>query len=115
VFVFAAVAYKVLPATEIGWNDVWIGAVISSLLFTIGKFFIGVYLATGAVGSAYGAAGSLLVILAWVYYSAQILFFGAELTRVYALKYGSHRSWALIPPVSGNHFDPIPRAATPSP
>jgi len=85
---FAAI-YKVLPDVEIAWNDVWIGAVITSLLFTIGKVFIGIYLGRSSVASAYGAAGSLVVILIWVYYSTQILFFGAEFTQVYADAVGS--------------------------
>lgn len=81
--------YKILPDVKIGWNDVWIGATITSLLFTIGKFLLGLYLGNSSFGSTYGAAGSLVIILTWVYYSAQILFFGAEFTKVYARKYGS--------------------------
>ena len=84
-----ALIYKILPDVEINWSDVWIGAALTSLLFTIGKLLIGLYLGRGSVGSAYGAAGSLIVILIWVYYSAQILFFGAEFTQVYADAYGS--------------------------
>lgn len=85
---FAAI-YKVLPDAEIAWSDVWIGAAATALLFAIGKQLIGLYLGYAGVGSTFGAAGSLLVFLVWVYYSAQILFFGAELTQVYARKYGS--------------------------
>jgi membrane protein len=85
---FAAI-YKVLPDATIDWSDVWIGAAATALLFTIGKVLIGVYLGHASVGSTFGAAGSLLVFLVWVYYSAQILFFGAELTQVYARRYGS--------------------------
>ena len=81
--------FKVLPDVEISWNDVWIGAGITALLFAVGKLLIGLYLGRGTVGTAYGAAGSLVVILIWIYYSAQILFFGAELTQVYTNKYGS--------------------------
>lgn len=84
-----AMMYKLLPDVKITWNDVWIGAIITALLFTIGKWLLGVYLARGSFGSTYGAAGSLVIILAWVYYSAQILFFGAEFTQVYARRYGS--------------------------
>lgn len=84
-----ALMFKTLPDVEIDWADVWIGAGITALLFTIGKFAIGLYLGRSTVGSAYGAAGSLVVILIWIYYSAQILFFGAELTQVYTNKYGS--------------------------
>jgi membrane protein len=90
VTVLFALIYKVLPDAKITWGDVWIGAAITALLFTIGKFLLGVYLGNGAFGSTYGAAGSFVVILAWVYYSAQILFFGAEFTQVYAGKYGSN-------------------------
>jgi len=86
---FAAI-YKVLPDVEIQWRDVWIGAAFTALLFTIGKFALGQYLGRSAVASTYGAAGSLAVLLLWIYYSAQILFFGAEFTQVYANKYGSH-------------------------
>ncbi|WGV23346.1 YihY/virulence factor BrkB family protein [Halotia branconii] len=81
--------FKVLPDVKITWNDVVIGAVITSFLFTIGRFVLGQYLGNATFGSTYGAAGSLVVILAWVNYAAQILFFGAEFTQVYARKYGS--------------------------
>jgi hypothetical protein len=85
---FAAI-YKVLPDATIAWSDVWIGAAVTALLFTVGKLLIGLYLGYASVGSTFGAAGSLLVFLVWVYYTAQILFFGAEFTQVYARKYGS--------------------------
>jgi membrane protein len=85
---FAAI-YKLLPDVEIQWSDVWIGAAVTALLFTIGKLLIGLYLGNASIGSTYGAAGSLLVVLVWVYYSAQILFFGAEFTQVYARRFGS--------------------------
>jgi membrane protein len=84
-----AFIYKYLPDVEIQWRDVWIGAAITALLFTLGKWILGVYLGQSSFGSTYGAAGSLVVLLAWVYYSAQILFFGAEFTQVYARRYGS--------------------------
>lgn len=83
-----ALMYKFLPDVKIRWSDVWVGAIITALLFTIGKSVLGIYLARGSFGSTYGAAGSLVIILAWVYYSAQILFFGAEFTQVYAHKFG---------------------------
>src|SRR5581483_11321726 len=83
-----AMIYKVLPDVKIAWRDVWIGAVITAVLFTAGKFLIGMYLGRSAVTSTYGAAGSAVIILLWVYYSAQILFFGAELTQVYACRFG---------------------------
>ncbi len=81
--------FKFLPDVKITWNDVFIGAVITSFLFTVGRFLLGQYLGNATFGSTYGAAGSLVVILAWVNYAAQILFFGAEFTQVYARKYGS--------------------------
>jgi membrane protein len=85
-----ATIFKWLPDVILSWRDVWIGAAATSVLFTIGKLLIGLYLGRGSVTSVYGAAGSLVVVLVWVYYSAQILFFGAELTQVYANQYGSH-------------------------
>ena len=80
-----AMIYKVLPDVHLAWRDVWIGAAVTALLFTVGKFLLGYYLGRGSVTSPYGAAGSLVVILVWVYYSSQILLFGAEFTRVHAL------------------------------
>ena len=85
-----AMIYKVLPDVEIGWRDVWIGAAATALLFTTGKFLFGLYLAKSSVASTYGAAGSLVIVLLWIYYSAQILFLGAEFTQVYASHYGSN-------------------------
>jgi membrane protein len=85
---FAAI-YKVLPDVTVAWSDVWIGSAVTALLFTVGKLLIGLYLGHASIGSTFGAAGSLLVFLVWVYYSAQILFFGAEFTQVYARRYGS--------------------------
>jgi membrane protein len=84
-----AMIYKILPDAEVSWRDVWVGAVSAAVLFTAGKYLIGLYLAKGAVASAYGAAGTMVVFLAWVYYSAQILLFGAELSHVYARHAGS--------------------------
>jgi membrane protein len=84
-----AMIYKVLPDVLIKWSDVWVGAIMTSVLFAAGKALIGLYLGHSSFSSTYGAAGSLAVLLLWVYYSAQILFFGAELTQVYAQKYGS--------------------------
>ncbi len=80
--------YKVLPDAKVAWGDVWIGAALTSLLFTIGKTLIGLYLGNSSAASAYGAAGSLVVLLLWIYYSAQILLFGAEFTQVYANRLG---------------------------
>lgn len=79
------VIYKWLPRTRIAWDAVWVGAVATSLLFTLGNYFLGMYLVKIGVASAYGAAGSLVAIVAWAYYCAQILYFGAELTHAYAV------------------------------
>ena len=95
-FLFAAV-YKIMPDVELQWSDVLVGASVTSLIFTIGKQLIGLYLGRTAVGSSYGAAGSLVVILVWVYYSAQLFFFGAEFTKVYTRKFGSHFAVKLQP------------------
>ena len=84
-----AMMFRVLPDVEIGWRDVWFGALTTAALFTLGKLAIGLYLGKSSLGSSYGAAGALVVILVWVYYSAQILFFGAELTRAWAYLHGS--------------------------
>lgn len=89
VTVLFALIYKLLPDAHIAWKDVWVGAALTSLLFSVGKFLIGLYLGKSTVASAYGAAGSLVTVLLWVYYSALIFFFGAEVTRVYATQYGS--------------------------
>ena len=88
-----AMIYKMLPRVRIAWSDVWIGAAVTSLLFTIGKYLIGLYLGRSSTASSYGAAGSIVIVLLWVYYSAQILFFGAEFTQAYANNYGSRLSF----------------------
>ena len=87
--VLFALLYKVVPDARIEWQDVWIGAAVTSLLFSIGKFLIGLYLGKASVGSAFGAAGSLVVFLVWVYYSAQIFFLGAEFTHTFSERHGS--------------------------
>jgi membrane protein len=94
--VLFALIFKYLPDAHpaIAWKDIWVGALITAALFTLGKFGIGLYLGRSSVGSAYGAAGSLVLLLVWVYYSAQILFFGAELTQVYARRHGSRLGMA---------------------
>lgn len=84
VVVLFAVIFKVLPDVQIAWRDVWFGAAVTAALFVAGKFAIGLYLGRSSVASAYGAAGSLILLLLWVYYSSLILFFGAELTQEYA-------------------------------
>jgi len=84
-----AMIYRFLPDAKIEWSDVWIGAAMTAVLFAVGKFLIGLYLGRSSVASSYGAAGSLVVLLLWIYYAAQILFFGAEFTKVYAQRFGS--------------------------
>jgi membrane protein len=86
-FVFA-LFFKYVPDAEISWRDVWLGGLLTAVLFTLGKTAIGVYLGRASVGSAYGAAGSMVVLLVWVYYSALILFFGAEFTQAWATRHG---------------------------
>ena len=83
-----ALIFKYVPDVEIEWSDVWIGAAVTALLFTIGKSLLGLYLGKASIGSSYGAAGSLVVLVVWVYYSAQILFLGAEFTQVQARQRG---------------------------
>lgn len=89
VTVMFAFIFKFLPDAKVAWKDVWIGAFFTAILFSIGKTIIGLYLGSSAVGTTFGAAGSLVIILLWIYYSAQILFFGAEFTQVYANRLGS--------------------------
>lgn len=84
-----AMIYKLLPRSTIGWKDVWIGAIVTSLLFSIGKLLIGLYLGKSSVASGFGAAGSLVIVLLWVYYSSQIFLLGAEFTKTYAYRHGS--------------------------
>ena len=88
---FAAI-YRFLPNTKIEWRDVWVGAFATSLLFNVGKLALGLYIGKGAVGSTYGAAGSVLVLLLWVYYSGLIFYFGAEFTKAYADRFGSRKT-----------------------
>ena len=84
-----AMIFKILPDVKTRWRDMWIGAVMTAIFFLIGKWALGLYLGSGTAASAYGTAGSLITLLLWVYYSAQILLFGAELTQVYASEFGS--------------------------
>ena len=102
-FMFAAI-YKILPDVRLQWSDVAIGASVTSLLFTIGKQLIGLYLGKTSFGSTYGAAGSLVVVLVWVYYSAQLFFLGAEFTKVHTKSFGSHfaSQFERVPPKPDN-------------
>ena len=100
-----ALIYKIIPRVHIRWPDVWVGAAVTALLFAIGKVLIGLYLGTSAVASGFGAAGSLVLFMVWVYYSAQIFLIGAEFTWVYAHEFGSRRD-VRVPPA------PVPPAST---
>jgi len=93
VTVFFAMIYKILPDVKMPWRGVWVGAAVAALLFTVGKFLLGMYLGRGSATSTYGFAGALVGILIWIYYSVQILLFGAEFTRVYMLRHGT----AVVP------------------
>lgn len=94
---FAAI-FRFLPDLKIEWRDVWFGAAFTALLFVLGKFGLGIYFGKSAVGSSYGAAGALVLVLLWIYYAAQIVLFGAEFTQVYARSHGSHKGKAAVPP-----------------
>ncbi len=102
-----AIIYKFMPRASIPWRDVWVGAAVTAFLFEIGKFLIGLYLGKTGVASAFGAAGSLVVLLVWVYFSAQIFLLGAEFTWVYSHEYGSqadqpgHKTALAVPSRSG--------------
>jgi membrane protein len=102
-----ALIFKMLPDAKVAWRDVWIGAVLTAILFTIGKYALGVYLGKSNVASGYGAAGSLVLILLWVYYSAQILLYGAEFTQVYANRLGER----IVPASDARLADPRKAAA----
>jgi membrane protein len=95
--VMFAFIFKFLPAATLRWKDVWVGAAVTSLLFSIGKLVIGLYLGNGAIGSTFGAASSLVIIMLWAYYSSQIILFGAEFTRLYAMRFGSN----ILPDANG--------------
>ncbi|HEU4506286.1 MAG TPA: YihY/virulence factor BrkB family protein [Nitrospira sp.] len=97
-----ALIFKVLPDAKVAWRDVWVGALLTATLFTIGKYALGLYLGKSNVASAYGAAGSLVLILLWVYYSAQILLYGAEFTQVYANRLGER----IVPAPDAQVADP---------
>jgi membrane protein len=104
-----ALIYKYVPDIEIQWRDVWVGAALTSILFTVGKYLIGLYIGTSGVSSSFGAAGSLITILVWVYYSSLIFFLGAEFTRVYAMEYGS----GVAPAENAQPMDAATQSARP--
>ena len=93
-----ALIYKLMPRVNVRWNDVWLGAAVTALLFTVGRFLIGLYIGKSDIASGFGAAGSLIIVFVWIYYSAQIFLMGAEFTWVYANTFGSLRDTA-VPPV----------------
>jgi len=95
-----AMIFRFLPDAKIAWHDVWLGAIVTALLFSVGKFLIGLYLGHGGVPTAYGATGSLAALLVWLYYASQIFLFGAELTRSYANQFGSR----IVPKA---HAEPV--------
>src|SRR5262249_49017934 len=99
-----AMIFKLLPHARLDWHDVWIGAALTAVLFTVGRYLIGLYLGRASVGSTFGAAGSFVVLLVWIYYSTQIMLFGAEFPRVSALRFGSgRRSVPGLPPAAPNN------------
>lgn len=102
-----ALIYKYVPDVEIQWKDVWVGAALTAILFTIGKYLIGLYIGTSGVSSTFGAAGSLITILVWVYYSSLIFFLGAEFTRIYATEYGS----GVAPAENAQQINAAPQSA----
>lgn len=106
-----AAIYKFIPDVELRWSDLWVGAGVTALLFSIGKYLIGLYLGNSSVSSTYGAAGSLVVILLWVFYSAQIILFGAEFTQVYA----KHRGNGIRPSKHAVRVDKAGREVTDAP
>jgi membrane protein len=108
-----ALIYKVMPRVKVRWHDVWLGAVITAVLFSVGKFLIGLYIGKSGIASGFGAAGSLAIVFVWVYYSAQIFLLGAEFTWVYAKTYGSMRGVAEDAP-ERNPDQPLPAAARPA-
>jgi membrane protein len=87
-FTLFSILFKMLPDARVAWRDVWLGSLVTTLLFSLGVYLIGIYLTIADVGSVYGAAGSLIIALVWIYYSTQILMFGAEFTKIYANRYG---------------------------
>lgn len=112
---FAAI-YKIMPDIHIEWRDVILGGAVTSLLFTLGKLILGIYLGRASYASTYGAAASIVVLIAWVYYSAQIFFLGAEFTKAFATRYGSHPSahpTGMVKPANDKTPDAEPRIITP--
>ena len=114
VTVLFAMIYKLIPRVRIRWRDVWVGAAVTAALFAVGKFVIGLYLGKSSVASAFGAAGSLVVMMVWVYYSAQIFLLGAEFTWIYAHTYGSRRGERRPRPEDSASVVPAAHPSSPS-
>jgi membrane protein len=108
--------FKYVPAAKVSWRNVTVGAVGTALLFTVGKFLLGLYLGKASVGSTYGAAGSFVAVIVWIYYSAQIFFFGAEFTHVYATTHAGNKATAQQPPASqvGKTETDTPKSTAPA-
>jgi membrane protein len=115
IFLLFSILFKMLPDARVAWRDVWLGTLVTTLLFLLGIYLIGIYLGMTDVGSVYGAAGSLIVFLVWIYYSTQILMFGAEFTKVYANRFGR----PIVPRSSATtlaeHYNNILPAQAPEP
>ena len=107
-----AMIYKFMPSVRIAWRDVWIGAVATAALFTVGKFLIGLYIGNSGVTSGFGAASSIVLLLVWVYYSAQIFLLGAEFTWIYARTFGSMRN---LPATLAAKTGPVEPGLAPAP
>lgn len=105
-----AMIYKIMPRVSVQWHDVWLGAAVTSVLFSVGRFLIGLYIGKTGVASGFGAAGSLIVVFVWVYYSAQIFLIGAEFTWVYAKTFGSMRTLAAPPAAKSTSVIPTSTA-----
>lgn len=113
VTVLFALIFKVLPDRPIAWHDVWLGGAVTAVLFVVGKTLIGLYLGRSSFSSTYGAAGSVLVLLVWVYYSAQILLFGAEFTKVYARRFGTMKGLDSVKSPAATKFTETSRRMEP--
>jgi membrane protein len=109
-----AMMFKWLPDTKVEWRDVWLGAVLTAALFEVGKFLIGLYIGKQGLESTYGAAASIIVVLIWVYYSAQLVLMGAEFTNVYARRYGSLKHAAPPERQASQPKPAVSRAARPA-
>ena len=108
-----ALIYKLLPTQKIAWNDVWIGALVTALLFALGKFLIGLYLGNSAVSSSFGAAGAFVVLVVWLYYSAQVFLLGAEFTYAYSTTMGSLANASAAQPAGSKGTERAPEPAVP--